>query len=51
MRDEWLNNCLVTYIERETFNQVDNEIIIQHFQNMKKRRKISSKFEAKKVCD
>ncbi|XP_057747944.1 uncharacterized protein LOC130967139 [Arachis stenosperma] len=49
MGDEWLNNCLVTYIERETFNQVDNETIIQHFQNMKIRREVPSRFEAKKV--
>ncbi|XP_020992024.1 uncharacterized protein LOC107474014 [Arachis duranensis] len=49
MGDEWLNDCLVTYIERETFNQVDNETIIQHFQNMKTRRKVPSRFEAKKV--
>ncbi|XP_057756043.1 uncharacterized protein LOC130975241 [Arachis stenosperma] len=49
MGDEWLNDCLVTYIERETFNQVDNETIIQHFQNMKTRREVPSRFEAKKV--
>ncbi|RYR01848.1 hypothetical protein Ahy_B06g080709 [Arachis hypogaea] len=49
MGDEWLNECLVTYIERETFNQVDNEIIIQYFQYMKTRREVPSKFEEKKV--
>ncbi|XP_020979414.1 zinc finger MYM-type protein 1-like [Arachis ipaensis] len=49
MGDEWLNDCLVTYIERETFNQVDNETIIQYFQNMKTRREVPSRFEAKKV--
>nr|XP_025694449.2 zinc finger MYM-type protein 1-like [Arachis hypogaea] len=38
MRDEFLNDCLVTYIERETFDCIDNEKIIQSFQNMKPRR-------------
>ncbi|XP_020987494.1 uncharacterized protein LOC107465075 [Arachis duranensis] len=51
MGDEWLNDCLVTYIERDTFNQIDNETIIQHFQNMKTRREESSRFEAKKVSN
>ncbi|XP_025636151.1 uncharacterized protein [Arachis hypogaea] len=36
--DEFLNDCLVTYIERETFDCIDNEKIIQSFQNMKPRR-------------
>lgn len=30
-----MNNCLVTYIERDVFNSIDNETIIQSFQNMK----------------
>ncbi|XP_029148316.1 uncharacterized protein [Arachis hypogaea] len=38
MGDEFLNDCLVTYIERETFDCIDNEKIIQSFQNMKPRR-------------
>lgn len=38
MGDEWLNDCLVTYIERDIFVDVENEKIIQHFQNMKNRR-------------
>ncbi|RYQ94895.1 hypothetical protein Ahy_B08g089852 [Arachis hypogaea] len=29
--DEFLNDCLVTYIERETFDCIDNEKIIQSF--------------------
>ncbi|XP_016165011.2 zinc finger MYM-type protein 1-like [Arachis ipaensis] len=37
MGDEFLNDCLVTYIERETFDCIDNEKI-QSFQNMKSRR-------------
>nr|KYP35117.1 hypothetical protein KK1_043870 [Cajanus cajan] len=36
--DEWLNDCLVTYIEREVFDSIENEQIIQCFQTMKARR-------------
>ncbi|XP_020985415.1 uncharacterized protein LOC107475011 [Arachis duranensis] len=38
MGAEYLNDFLVTYIERETFDCIDNEKIIQSFQNMKPRR-------------
>jgi hypothetical protein len=38
MGDDWLNNCLVTYIERDVFVNVEKEKIIQYFQNMKDRR-------------
>ncbi|KAL1329400.1 hypothetical protein AAHE18_12G037600 [Arachis hypogaea] len=31
MGDQFLNDCLVTYIERETFDRIDNEKIIQFF--------------------
>jgi hAT family C-terminal dimerisation region len=31
MGDQWLNDCLVTYIERDLFKGVDNEIIMQIF--------------------
>ncbi|KAG5087926.1 hypothetical protein JHK86_000538 [Glycine max] len=33
--DAWMNDCLVTYIEKDVFNKIDNERIIQRFQNMK----------------
>ncbi|KAH7655708.1 Ribonuclease H-like protein [Dioscorea alata] len=33
-----INDCLVTYIERDIFNNIDNETVIQRFQNMKSRR-------------
>ena len=36
--DQWLNDSLVIYIEREIFECVDNECIMQRFQNMKTRR-------------
>ncbi|KAK1378831.1 TTF-type domain-containing protein [Heracleum sosnowskyi] len=38
MGDTWLNDCLVTYIERDVFETISNEEIMQRFQNMKKRR-------------
>ena len=37
MRDQWMNDCLVTYIESDVFDTVDNEAIMQRFQNMKTR--------------
>ncbi|XP_042443829.1 zinc finger MYM-type protein 1-like [Zingiber officinale] len=36
--DEWMNDSLVVYIEKDVFNTVDNEPILQRFQNMKSRR-------------
>lgn len=38
MGDEFLNDYLLTYIEREIFDCIDNEKIIQSFQRMKPRR-------------
>ncbi|PNX72121.1 zinc finger MYM-type protein 1-like [Trifolium pratense] len=38
MGDDFLNNCLVTYIESEVFDSVENENIMQYFQNMQSRR-------------
>jgi hypothetical protein len=37
MSDEWLNDCLVIYVERDVLDSVDDELIIQRFQNMKPR--------------
>ena len=37
LRDAWMSDCLVTYIEKDVFNKIDNELIIQQFQNMKSR--------------
>jgi hAT family C-terminal dimerisation region len=43
MGDKWMNDCLITFIEKKIFNTVDNERIMQRFQNMKPRRgKLSS---------
>lgn len=38
MGDTWLNDCLVTYIERDVFETIKNEAIMERFQNMKSRR-------------
>ena len=38
MKDEWINNCLLTYIESDVFDSIENENIMQLFQNMKTRR-------------
>ncbi|KAL7253587.1 hypothetical protein ACSBR1_008010 [Camellia fascicularis] len=38
MGDQWLNDCLVAYIEKYVFDSVDNELIMQRFQNLKSRR-------------
>ena len=35
MRDQWMNDCLLTYIERDLFDKMDNEVIMYRFQNMK----------------
>ena len=39
MRDQWMNNCLVMYIERDVGCSIDNKTIMQRFQNMKTRRR------------
>ncbi|XP_019256474.1 PREDICTED: zinc finger MYM-type protein 1-like [Nicotiana attenuata] len=36
--NEFLNDCLVCYIEDEVFESVPNDMIIDHFQNMTSRR-------------
>ena len=38
IRDQWMNDSLVVYIEKEIFNDVENEAIMQRFQNMKNRQ-------------
>ena len=35
MGDQWLNDSLVVYIEKDIFCSLDNEVIIQCFQYMK----------------
>ncbi|XP_061368801.1 uncharacterized protein LOC133311724 [Gastrolobium bilobum] len=36
--DEWLNDCLVPYIEKDVFDSIDNEAIMMEFQKIKPRR-------------
>ncbi|KAL4613890.1 hypothetical protein ACB092_07G014500 [Castanea dentata] len=36
--DQWMNDCLVTYIEKDIFKTIECEEIMQRFQNMKNRR-------------
>lgn len=31
MRDQWMNDCLVMYIERGVTNSIDNKAIMQQF--------------------
>ncbi|XP_074296543.1 uncharacterized protein LOC141626797 [Silene latifolia] len=38
MSDELLDNCLVTYIERDFFSQVSDDDVIRRFQDMNPRR-------------
>jgi hypothetical protein len=38
MEDQWMNDCLVTYIENDIFKTINNEEIMQRFQGMKTRR-------------
>ena len=35
--DQWINDCLVTYIEKDIFKIIKCEEIMQWFQNMKNR--------------
>ena len=37
IRDQWMNDCLVTYIEKDIFKAIKCEEIMQWFQNMKNR--------------
>uniref|UniRef100_A0A7C9A4N8 HAT C-terminal dimerisation domain-containing protein n=1 Tax=Opuntia streptacantha TaxID=393608 RepID=A0A7C9A4N8_OPUST len=38
MCDSFLNDCLVCYIEKDVFDSISNESIMQRFQCMKSRR-------------
>ena len=39
MGDQWMNDCLIVYIEKDVACSIDNEIIMQLFQNIKTRRR------------
>ncbi|KAL4598935.1 hypothetical protein ACB092_11G092500 [Castanea dentata] len=38
-RNQWMNDCLVVYIEKDVACSIDNETIMQRFQNMKTHRR------------
>jgi hypothetical protein len=31
MSDQWMNNSLIIYIEKDIFHNIDNEVIMQRF--------------------
>ena len=39
MGNQWMNDCLVVYIEKDVACSIDNETIMQRFQNIKTRRR------------
>ena len=39
MEDQWMNDCMVVYIEKNVVCSIDNDIIMQRFQNIKTRRR------------
>ena len=38
MGDQLMNDNLIVYVEKDIFDSIDNEVIMQHFQSMKPRR-------------
>ncbi|KAJ1282880.1 hypothetical protein BS78_03G085400 [Paspalum vaginatum] len=42
MEDEWLNDLMICYVEKEIFRQIRNEKILKRFEDMKKRRMLIS---------
>lgn len=44
MGDEWMNDSMVVYIERDIFATIPNELILKRFQNMETRRTQLSRF-------
>ena len=34
MGDQWMNDCLIAYIERDVLCNIENETIMQRFQNI-----------------
>ena len=38
MADDWLNHRMVCYIERDIFTAIENDKILRHYQDMRKRR-------------
>ncbi|KAK6125832.1 hypothetical protein DH2020_040428 [Rehmannia glutinosa] len=40
MSDEWMNDCLICYVERDICLKLDNEVIVNRFQSMKTRKEL-----------
>jgi hypothetical protein len=38
MSDQWMNDSFIVYIEKDIFHRINNEAIMQRFQNIKTRR-------------
>ncbi|KAK4269941.1 hypothetical protein QN277_023034 [Acacia crassicarpa] len=38
--DDWFNSCMLTFVERDIFDTIDDEDIMKYFQGMKNRRMI-----------
>jgi len=38
IEDDWMNDLMVCYTEKEIFKSIDDEIIIRRFQRLKTRR-------------
>ena len=38
LRDDWLNDLMISYTEHEIFNGLDDEVIMKWFQAIKRRR-------------
>ena len=43
MEDQWTNDCLVVYIEKNIFKIIEYKEIMQQFQNIKNHRRQLSK--------
>ena len=39
MGDQWMDDCLIVYIEKDVACSIDNKTTMQRFQNMKTRRR------------
>jgi hypothetical protein len=38
MSDQWMNDSFIVYIEKDIFHRINNEAIMQRFQNIKTRQ-------------
>lgn len=42
IEDDFLNDCMGCSVEKVIFLQIKNEVILDHFQNIRTRRKLST---------